>query len=96
VKNATELDGVYGSFAWDGGDTSTLEIQGDAGAGLYQGYVIREGSAGFVGTRVPFPLWIAGDETHVAVHARRLFLLQQSASAMAATTEVLFAFYRIR
>ncbi len=93
VKKETELDGAYGSFAWDGGQTSTLEIQGDMGSGLYQGYVIHEGAEGFAGTRVPFPLWVAGDQTHVAAHASRLFLLQQSGGA---TTDVLFAFYRIR
>jgi hypothetical protein len=94
VKKASELDGEYASFAWDGGDLCTLEILGVKGAGFYQGYVVHEDHAGFFGTRVPFPLWWQETETHVAAHAARLFLLH--ASQDGTTTDLQFTFYRIR
>lgn len=93
VKKSSELNGEYASFAWDGGEISTLEILGVRGTGWDHGYVVREGPGGFTGTAIQFPYWWQEAETHVAAHAARLFLLH--AAPRGSGTDLQFTYYRI-
>jgi hypothetical protein len=89
IVGGTEVDRNFSTFTWNGGDTSILEIEDEAGDGTYEGYLVREQDGQFESTGIALPLWLDGSVPHIAAHGDRLFVMELGPEAM-------LSIYRIR
>jgi hypothetical protein len=89
VLRSHDVDGEFGSFAWDGGDTSVVGIvthtdpYWEPTVGIEEGWVVHEADGAFTSVGTPLPTW--QPLPAMAAHAGYLFALSGAG----------FGFYRL-
>jgi hypothetical protein len=74
VMRSHEVDGTFAGFAWDGGATSVVAIEGFYGV-VHEGWVVRERDGAFTSSGTPLPARYGDYGPSIAAHSDRLFAL---------------------